>query len=262
MTPEDLPPLAPGQRRLVGIHQPDLLPYSGFWFKMAVSDVFIVAVHDQFQKHGYQRRVTMRERWCSHELVGKPALVPITSVLVREGAALYDAFVDSGQPWDGDARRLARTMERHVAHARLCDVVRGRYAVARHWRTRGVDLLERIAACQVDGAQTLDQVNLALIGVVRELLGITTPLVVTAPPVHAGVARLVEQVGLVGGTGYLSGTGGAAYMGSDPAAPFAAAGIELVWSDHRMSTGDSIVSVLLDADDPMSVVLARHQNER
>ena len=34
---------------LVSIHQPDLLPYSGFWFKMAVSDVFVVARHDQFQ---------------------------------------------------------------------------------------------------------------------------------------------------------------------------------------------------------------------
>ena len=48
---------------LVSIHQPDLLPYSGFWFKMAVSDVFVVARHDQFQKHGYQRRVAMRESW-------------------------------------------------------------------------------------------------------------------------------------------------------------------------------------------------------
>ena len=235
VTPAEFPPLpplpalAPGQRRLVGIHQPDLLPYSGFWFKMAVSDVCVVAVHDQFQKHGYQRRVTMRERWCSHELVGKPALLPISSVVVRDG-------------WQG----------------RLCDVVRGRYAGSRHWRTRGVDLLERISGCAVAGEQTLDQVNLALVGVVRELLGITTPLVVTAPPVHSGVARLVEQVGLVGGTGYLSGTGGAAYMGSDPAAPFVAAGLDLVWSDHQMSTGDSIVSVLLDEDDPMSIVLARH----
>jgi len=60
---------------LVSIHQPDLLPYSGFWFKTAVSDVFVVARHDQFQKHGYQRRVAMRESWVSHQLVGKPSLV-------------------------------------------------------------------------------------------------------------------------------------------------------------------------------------------
>ena len=57
----------------VTIHQPDLLPYCGFWFKMATCDAFIVAVHDQFQKHGYQRRVKMRDAWCSHQLVGKPA---------------------------------------------------------------------------------------------------------------------------------------------------------------------------------------------
>ena len=49
----------------VTIHQPDLLPYSGFWFKMATSDTFVLSVHDQFQKHGYQRRVKMRGAWCS-----------------------------------------------------------------------------------------------------------------------------------------------------------------------------------------------------
>lgn len=31
---------------------------------------------------------------------------------------LYDAFVDSGQAWDGDLRRTARALARHVEHAR------------------------------------------------------------------------------------------------------------------------------------------------
>ncbi|MCO5171575.1 MAG: cellulase family glycosylhydrolase [Planctomycetes bacterium] len=31
---------------------------------------------------------------------------------------LYDAFVDTGQPWDGDLRRTARALARHVEHAR------------------------------------------------------------------------------------------------------------------------------------------------
>ena len=50
---------------IVAIHQPDLLPYSGFWFKMATCDTFVLAVHDQVQKHGYQRRVRMRGTWVS-----------------------------------------------------------------------------------------------------------------------------------------------------------------------------------------------------
>lgn len=134
----------------VAIHQPDLLPYSGFWYKMIHSDVFVLAVHDQFQKHGYQRRVTMRGRWASHILEGKPALIPIEDVVVREG-------------W-----------QRH-----LTNVIRGRYSAARYFKTRGRELCERIEAAQ---GRSLDEVNTAMIEIVRDMLGITTPLVTTPPP--------------------------------------------------------------------------------
>ena len=107
-------------------------------------------------------------------------------------------------------------------------------------------------------AARLDEVNLALLEIVRHLLGISTPLLTTAPPSHSNVDRLIEQVSAVGGTQYLSGTGGLAYMGEDAPARFRDAGIELVWSNHAMTTGDSIVTVLMDHDDPMESVLARH----
>lgn len=210
---------------IVAIHQPDFLPYSGFWFKMATSDAFVVAVHDQFQKHGYQRRVRMRDEWCSHQLEGKPALVPISTIQVRPG-------------WQG----------------RVIDVIRGRYAQARHYKDVGKDLVGRIEACT---GGTLVEVNLALIEVIRDLLGITTPLLITEPPVGSGVERLIEQVKAVGGSSYLSGAGGAAYMGPDATARFAEAGLTLAWSEHQHLTGDSIVTVLMDYDDPMDVVLRR-----
>ncbi|MFN8045885.1 MAG: WbqC family protein [Dermatophilaceae bacterium] len=210
----------------VAIHQPDLLPYSGFWFKMATSDAFVLAVHDQFQKHGYQRRVKMRDTWVSHQLVGKPALVPINTIEVQPG-------------WQG----------------RLVDAIRGRYTGARHFKARSPELLEHISAAE---GTRLDEVNLALIEIVRHLLGISTPLLTPAPPSQTNVDRLIEQVSAVGGTQYLSGTGGLAYMGEDAPARFRDAGIELVWSNHAMTTGDSIVTVLMDHDDPMESVLARH----
>lgn len=207
----------------IAIHQPDLLPYSGFWYKMAVSDGFIVSRHDQFQKHGYQRRVRLREAWCSHLLDGKPSLVPITEVRVREG-------------W-----------QQH-----LTDVIGGRCRGARRWSDRGVEFLERIGAAE---GETLDEVNLALIEIVRDMLGITTPLLFTDPPVHHGPDRLIEQVLAVGGDAYLSGSGGRAYMGEEAEADFASRGIRLEWSRHQHVTGDSIVAVLLDHDDPMEIIL-------
>lgn len=207
----------------VTIHQPDLLPYSGFWFKMATSDLFVVAVHDQFQKHGYQRRVTMRGSWCSHRLVGKPSMVPINEVEVAEG-------------WQ----------------SHLVDVIRGRYTGARHWSTRGLALVAGITACE---GRYLGEVNLSMIRLVRDMLGISTDLVTTARPQQHAVDRLIEQVTAVGGTEYLTGPGASSYFGEDAAARFAAAGITLSWSTHHVTTGDSIVTVLMDHDDPMDVVL-------
>lgn len=207
---------------IVGIHQPDLLPYSGFWYKMLRSDTFVVAVHDQFQKHGYQRRVTMRGTWVSHQLVGKPALVPIDTIAVQPG-------------WQ----------------TRLVDSIRGRYIGAPHWKERGPDLLRRIERC---AGSSLVEVNLALIDAIRDILAIRTPLLTTAPPLHAGVDRLIEQVLAVGGDAYLSGTGGRAYMGPDAEQRFADAGVRLEWSAHHHLTGDSIVTVLMDFDDPMAAI--------
>ena len=209
----------------VTIHQPDLLPYSGFWFKMATCDAFILSVHDQFQKHGYQRRVKMRDSWCSHQLVGSPSMVPINSIEVAEG-------------WQ----------------TRITDVISGRYAGARHFDSRGKELVRRILASE---GRLLHEVNIAMIEIVREMLEIETPLLITEPPTEAATERLIEQVGMVGGTAYLAGQGGKAYMGDDAETRFADAGIELVWSDHQHSTGDSVVTLLMDADDPMEHVLRR-----
>jgi hypothetical protein len=206
----------------VAVHQPDLLPWSGFWFKMINCDRFVVAVHDQLQKHWVQRRVTMRGTWVTLPLVGKPRLVPITDVEVKDG-------------W-----------QQH-----LSDSIRGRYVGARHWRTRGPDLLDRITAVEGD---RLAAINLALIDVVRDLLDIRTEVVVPPPPTATGVDRVIEQCETAGATSYLSGTGARGYIDAAAEQRFRDRGIELVWSDHRKTTGDSVVTLLMDYDDPMEVI--------
>lgn len=214
----------------VAIHQPDLLPWSGFWFKMINSDRFVLAVHDQLQKHWVQRRVKMRDTWVTLPLVGKPHLVPINTVEVKPG-------------W-----------QEHLANS-----IRGRYVGARHWKTRGPDLIERIAA--VEGSNLAD-INIALMEVVRELLGITTELVITDPPKEAGLERVLEVLQDVGATSYLSGTGARDYIREEGQARFDELGIDLVWSDHEKTTGDSIVTLFMDYDDPMEIIRLRHGSER
>ena len=67
------------------LHQPDLLPWPGYWFKMLNSDRFVLAVHDQLQKHWVQRRVMMRESWVTLPLETKPHLIPINETIVKPG---------------------------------------------------------------------------------------------------------------------------------------------------------------------------------
>lgn len=210
----------------VAIHQPDLLPWSGFWFKMINVDRFVLAVHDQLQKHWVQRRVMMRDTWVTMPLVGKAHLVPINTVEVHPH---WKSHLESS--------------------------IRGRYSSSRHWKARGPELLERIHAVE---SSNLAEINIALIRSMAEWLGIATELVVSPVPETAGVDRVLEVLQWSGATSYLSGTGARDYIRDEGMAKFEALGIELVWSDHQKTTGDSIVTVLMDYDDPLEIIQLRH----
>ena len=220
---------------LVAAHQPDLLPYTGFWYKMAKADVLVLLPFDQFQKHGYQRRVKMREAWCSHQLVGKPSLVPISSVQVHPGWA-----------------------------ARLVDVIEGRYSGARYWKTRGPELCNEITRLGLsltdpEPPSSLVWVNSRLLRLMRERLGITTRVEIADPELaSSGAQRVLDHVRQVEGTAYLSGTGAQAYM-PDAEEMFARAGVELVWSRHRHRSGDSILTAYFDEADPMDAIMEEYE---
>ena len=102
---------------IVTTHQADLLPYSGFWFKMAKADLFDLKIYDQFQARGYQRRVPMRGSWASIPVVGSPTRARICDVRIRPD----------------EARQV------------LSDHIVGRYRGARNWEPMGKALLEMIA---------------------------------------------------------------------------------------------------------------------
>lgn len=213
---------------IVTTHQADLLPYSGFWFKMAKADVFDLKIYDQFQARGYQRRVMMRDKWASLPVIGNPTRARICDVRI-----------------DPD-------------HARdtLVNLITGRYRGSRNWHVMGRTLVEMI---QDIHTTHLWQFNLSLLLGVRDLLGITTPIAVSVPPQGRGSVGLVSVLRRYNATTYLAGTGGRVYMGD--CAEFRDAGIAVHWSTHQAVTGDSIVSVLMDFDDPLAVVLAEHDSE-
>ena len=208
---------------IIAMHQPDLLPYSGFWHKMAKADVFEIGIHYQFTKRGYQRRVRMRDAWATVPVVGEPFR-----------AAVKDVQVDPAR-----------------ARKSLCDTIYGRYAAARYWKVRGPELLALVEDVNTD---RLWQLNLHLIIGVRDMLGIRTPLSIGSPLKGSKSEAIVHALSAYGDDViHLSGPGARTYMGEGR--EFADAGIELRFTNHRPVTGDSIVSVLMDHPDPLAVVM-------
>ena len=203
-------------------HQPDWMPYPGYFAKMAAADVWDVRVDDQFQKHGYQRRVMMRGKWASWMLQGKPALCPIREV------ELDDRAVDA-----------------------MIDLVIGRYRGSPFWVDR-----EALVLSWIDEARGLPlwQVNLDTSQHLAAWLGIRTPLQIS--PTTAGTAgeNLAAATRIGCCDTYLSGGGGRAYLGGQEPS-FAQAGVGLEFFDYDSPTSDSTLSLLFDLEDPASAIL-------
>jgi hypothetical protein len=207
----------------IAMHQPDLLPYSGFFHKMALADVFEIGIYYQFTKHGYQRRVMMRDQWATVPVIGKPFRSPINEVRI-----------------DPD-----------LAGPTLANTIRGRYSGARYWKLRGPDLLSLVETIHTD---KLWQFNLDLILGVRDMLGITTPVSIGSPLKGAKTEAVVHALQQYGrDVHHLSGPGARVYMNEN--GEFDDAGLTFGFTRHLPVTGDSIVSVLMDYRDPLEVVL-------
>jgi len=215
-------------------HQPDLLPYSGFWYKMAKADVFDLKVWDQFASKGYQRRVKMRDQWVTLPLQKSSDLNPIFSKLLKPEAQGF----------------LADEIVKRYTHARR---------KPRFWDKYGEMVCDEILSIKTD---KLWDLNFQLVLLVRDILGIRTPVTFSSPARgdlrgSAGIVDVIQN--FPGPVTYLSGQGGRAYMGD--LREFTEAGISVVWSQHQAVTGDSVLSVIFDHEDPLSIVMAEGPDE-
>lgn len=208
---------------IVAGHQADLLPYSGFWYKMAKADLFDLRIFDSFHERGYQRRTIMRGKWVTLPVIASPGSSRISEV------------------------RILPVESRTV----LSDLVIERYRDSKHWASYGPDLIDLINGIHTDH---LWQFNLHLILGVRDLLGIRTPVSIAPPPMSDGDnTNLVSTLKQYNATTYLSGSQGLAYRDNEE---FVDGGIDIASSAHRPTTADSILTILMDYDRPMSVVMA------
>lgn len=192
-----LPPL------VVGIHQPNYLPWLGYFYKLSRSDVFVVLDDVLATSGGYINRskilVQGEGRWLT--------------VPVHRKDRFIHRMAPAGDEW----------VTKHLS------TLRHNYQRTPFYDEVMPGLAESIQSKSVHG---LAELNEALISHVASLLAITTPFVRSS---HfeldsTGDQRLVELVLAVDGSCYLSGSGGDNYQ--DPAT-FAAAGLDLIYTGFK-----------------------------
>jgi hypothetical protein len=213
---------------IIAAHQPNFLPYTGFWWKLANSDFMDLRYRAQYTDRGYQRRVMMRDKWCSIPVLKQQYYEPIDKVRIDLPKAKVEAR----------------------------NTILGRYRNAPHWKQHGPDLIDVMNSIE---SEYLWEWNLRLLLHVRDVLGIQTPFVLGSDTIGdkaAGVVSLMRCYPQDGNLTYLSGTGARAYM--EDTTVFTEAGIKVEWSRHKALTNDSILTVLMDYQDPMEIVMMEH----
>lgn len=191
---------------IVTIHQPDFLPWLGFFDRWRRSDLHIVLDDVQFLRRG----------WHNRDRIKVPAGVAWLTVPIlkkgRYGQPLREAVIDNSRPW----RR------KHLG------LVRDSYRGAGQFNGVIADL----EAIYQKGHESLVAFNHDLLAWAGARLGIDTPLVwASSLKVESRkTQRLVDLCLKVGADIYLSGLGAGQYLEETL---FAEAGIRVVWQDFR-----------------------------
>jgi len=190
------------RRPIVAVHQPNYLPWLGWFAKAAQADVFVLLDDVQFEKGGYTNRA---------EVKTAQGRTRLTVPVVAHADSRIDAVaIATGDRWaERHAKTLAQSYGRSPGWASLGPKIE---SILASDETRLAALNERLAATLLDA------------------LRIETRIV-RASELRASAARgsdgLVELCRILSAATYLSGAGGRAY---NDAAAFAAAGVDLAYS--------------------------------
>lgn len=217
---------------VVGIHQPNFLPWLGFFDKIRRSDVFVMMDNAQFSKTGgtWTNRVQL--------LVNKePAWVTVPIVRAYHGfRAVNEMKIDESQPW----------------RAKLLRTIQLNYQPAPYFAEVNPLVCELVEQPSSD----LATYNLNAIRVLCGRLQLTTEIVLgsSLAAESRSTDLLVAMVRAAGGTAYLAGGGASGYQEDET---FQKAGVEVIYqhfqhpiypqfNTERFKPGLSIVDALMN----------------
>lgn len=192
-------------RPVVSVHQPNFLPWLGYFHKIATADSFIFYDDVKFSKGSFTNRTRI--------LVGGKKYWLTVPIHFKSSSKISEV-------------ELAATDWRSK-HLRI---IQSEYSRAPYFR-QVFPVLEEIYATK---EVTLSGFNIVAVKNVCEYLGLPAVFLTSSDLSAFGVGenRLASLVEIVGGKTYLSGTGAKSYQ---TGRPFAEKGIKLLYSDFSES---------------------------
>ncbi len=227
--------------RILAAHQPQYLPYPGVIHKIAVADVFVVQDDLQFARQEWQNRNRIRthagHRWLT---------IPVHSGHTDR----INQVMPADKAWLATHRRIVALEYRTSRFLRRADHI---------W--------EQVAAVR---ERNLAEIGLASVKGIRELLGITTPMILESEiglPEEATSdrdSRLQALCHRLGCSTYLSGSGARAYLDERR---WHDSGIKLAWQQYTPTRYEqlypgwvenlSVLDMLLCVEHPGKLVNSR-----
>ncbi|HUP92436.1 MAG TPA: WbqC family protein [Solimonas sp.] len=194
--------------KVVSIHQPQYVPYLGYFHKIRHCDIFVHLDHVQYEIGGLQNRNKIKS---------------------KDGWQWFTLPVNGGPDTRIDQVRIDPRSNWRKKH---WGTLQANYARAPHFR-KYAQTLQPLYSGSDDNQ--LSSVNRAFSDWAMAALGLTTPTVLSSSldPAGASSAMLIDLCRKLGGTHYLAGPGGRRYMDLEL---FARSGIEVIWQEFHAPT--------------------------
>ncbi len=196
------------ENRTVVIHQPDFLPYLGFFHRLLLADVYIVLDNVQFTS-GSSRCMTNRDK------IKTPRGEEWVTVPCRKcpmGTNISDVRINNGIPWK--ERNLGQIEQNYRNAPGFSEIF---------------PYIEKLYA---PGYERLVDLTFASIRMLISLFGIEVEILFSSDlkPEGKSNERVVSLVRKAGAARYLSGIGAKGYFDQ---AVYDQAGIEVLWQDFE-----------------------------
>ena len=205
---------------ILSAHQLDFCPYSGFWKKMANSNVFDVMIFSQFKKDNYSNRVRIGEKLSWLNVKVEEHLIPMNEILMIESSQ-EKVFNDLEAEYKNSLFfKKYRNELWEITHD-----TKYKYFWEFSWR---------------------------MLLFIKKSLKIETPVAIGRDTTLKKSEALIEKCKIYNADKYLSGSGGKEYLDIDL---FLKNGIVVDFLEHEVLYSGSVLHLMFTEEKPMEKIM-------